>query len=306
MAACDRIGLAPLGDVAITGPAAMPIHVKALLDKLGITADFLHVGDYKGAAEPLTRDAPSKFMEETLGAILDRRYATLVDIIATERKLDAATVKGLIDTGLFPSDQAKAAKLVDEVASWEAFRDEAVGAQGAWTIIKLKAEHSDIESIALLMRFVGMVPLDRPTAPHVAVIYAIGDIVDGDGDGVLGARQQIASHTLVATLRALTDDASVKAVVLRIDSGGGSAQASELIWRAVADLKAKKPVVVSMSDVAASGGYYIASGATKIFALPDTLTGSIGVVGGKLAIGPALGRSSAVNTFSMGAASTRR
>jgi len=104
------------------------------------------------------------------------------------------------------------------------------------------------------------------------VVYAIGDIVDGAGDGVLGAREHIASHTLVAALGALAADATVKAVVLRIDSGGGSAQASELIWRAVAALKAQKPVIVSMSDVAASGGYYIASGATKIFALEDTLT----------------------------------
>jgi protease-4 len=131
------------------------------------------------------------------------------------------------------------------------------------------------------------------------VVYAIGGIVDGSGDGVLGARQQIASHTLVAALRALTADDSVKAVVLRIDSGGGSAQASELIWRAVAELEARKPVVVSMSDVAASGGYYIASGATTIFALEDTLTGSIGVVGGKLAPRAALARIG-VTTFPIG------
>src|SRR5512139_787096 len=100
----------------------------------------------------------------------------------------------------------------------------------------------------------------------------------------------MATHTLVAALRALAADPRVKAVVLRIDSGGGSAQASELIWRAVAELKAQKPVIASMSDVAASGGYYIASGATKIFAQDDTLTGSIGVVGGKIAPGGALAK----------------
>jgi protease-4 len=142
-------------------------------------------------------------------------------------------------------------------------------------------------------------PPDRPAGGHVAVVYALGDIVDGDGDGVVGARQHIAAHTLVPALHALTIDDTVKAVVLRIDSGGGSAQASELIWRAVAELKAHKPVIVSMSDVAASGGYYIACGATKIFALDDTLTGSIGVVGGKLALRDALGKLG-VNTFPMG------
>jgi protease-4 len=145
----------------------------------------------------------------------------------------------------------------------------------------------------------GALPIDRPITDHVAVVYAIGDIVDGEGDGVIGARQQIASHTLVAALRALAADDAVKAVVLRIDSGGGSAQASEVIWRAIEALKAKKPVVVSMSDVAASGGYYIASGATKIFALDDTLTGSIGVVGGKLALQGALAKLG-VHTFPIG------
>jgi protease-4 len=299
LAACDRIGLAPLGDVTISGPTAMPIHVKALLDKLGIQADFLHVGAYKGAAEPLTRDAPSKEMEETLGAILDRRYQTMVDVIASDRQLLPAAVKGLIDTAMFPAEPAKAAKLVDDVAAFEAFRDDVT--RGApWTKLELDPDSSDrLAMMMKLSRFLGAVPPDRPAGDHVAVVYALGDIVDGGGDGVLGARQQIASHTLVAALRALAGDDAVKAVVLRIDSGGGSAQASELIWRAVAALSAKKPVVVSMSDVAASGGYYIASGATKIFALPDTLTGSIGVVGGKLAPREALARLG-VTTFPIG------
>jgi protease-4 len=299
LSACERIGLAPLGEVAISGPTAMPVHVKPLLDKLGIQADFLHVGAYKGAAEPLTRSAPSKEMEETLGAILDRRYQTMVDAIASERRLSPTTVRGLIDTALFPADQAKAARLVDEVGSFEAFRD-AVTKGAPWEKLELDPDKSDrLAMMMKLSRFIGAIPPDKPAGDHVAVVYAIGDIVDGDGGGVLGARQQIASHTLVAALRALTADDTVKAVVLRIDSGGGSAQASELIWRAVAELKAKKPVIVSMSDVAASGGYYIASGATKIFALDDTLTGSIGVVGGKLAPEGALARAG-VHTFPMG------
>ena len=299
MAACDQIGLAPLGDVSITGPSAMPIHIKPLLDKLGVTADFLHVGAYKGAAEPLTRDEPSKEMTETLGAILDGRYQTMVDMIAADRKLDAATVKADIDTALFPSDQALTAKLVDAVQSFEDFRDHAVG-DGAWKKLELDADKKDaLAEMMKLARFFGAMPNERPTSPHVVVFYAVGDIVDGDGKGLLGARQEIAAHTVVAALRALTNDDNVKAVVLRIDSGGGSAQASELIWTAVTALRAKKPVIVSMSDVAASGGYYIASGATKIYALDDTLTGSIGVVGGKIAPGGALAKLG-VATFPMG------
>jgi protease IV len=299
LAACDRIGLAPLGDVAIGGPTAMPVHVKPLLDKLGIQADFLHVGAYKGAAEPLTRDAPSQEMEETIGAILDRRYQTMVDVIAAERALPPATVHTLIDTALFPSDQVRAAHLADDVAAFEAFRD-GVRGDAPWTKLELDPDKADRLAMVLkLWRFLGAVPPDRPAGGHVAVVYALGDIVDGAGDGLLGARQQIAAHTLVPALHALTVDDTVKAVVLRIDSGGGSAQASELIWRAVAALVARKPVIVSMSDVAASGGYYIASGATRIFALDDTLTGSIGVVGGKLAPQAGLARLG-VNTFPIG------
>ncbi len=300
LAACERIGLAPLGQIAIPGPAAMPIHIKALLDKLSITADFLHVGAYKGAAEPLTRDAPSKEMEETLGAILDHRYETMVEVISRDRKLDTAAVKTLIDDALFPSVEAKAAHLVDDVIAFEAFRDQ-VTVSGPWTELPLEPSggKDQLQAMLKIARFIGAMPPERPVGDHIAVVYALGNIVDGDGDGVLGARQQIASHTLVAALRAITADDTIKAVVIRIDSGGGSAQASELIWEAVHQLKAKKPVIVSMSDVAASGGYYIASDATKIFALADTLTGSIGVVGGKIAPGAALAKVG-VTTFPMG------
>jgi protease IV len=300
LAACERIGLAPLGSIAITGPAAMPIHVKPLLDKLGVQADFLHVGAYKGAAEPLTRDAPSQEMKETIQGILDRHYATTVEIVAKDRAIAPAEVEAAIDNALFTSSQARTAKLVDDVVSFEAFRDAAV-AKAPWTKLELAEPASKDQLGAMLKigRFLGYMPPDRPSGPHVAVVYALGNIVDGDGKGVLGARSEIASHTLVPALRALAADDTVKAVVLRIDSGGGSAQASELIWEAVAQIKAKKPVIVSMSDVAASGGYYIASGATKIFAQHDTLTGSIGVVGGKIAPGGALAKLG-IHTFPMG------
>lgn len=149
-----------------------------------------------------------------------------------------------------------------------------------------------------LMRFVGVLPQERPTQPHVALVYAVGNVIDGHGDGIIGARMQIASRTLSSTLRALQRDETVKAVVLRVDSPGGSALASEQIARAVADLKAVKPVVVSMGTLAASGGYYISAGATKIFATPNTLTGSIGVVGGKLALGKGLARLG-IDTYSV-------
>jgi protease IV len=298
MTACERIVLAPLGDVVIAGPAAMPIHIKPLLDRFGVTADFLHVGAYKGAAEPLTRDAPSPEMQEVLGQILDRMYQSMVDIIAADRAIAADDVKKLVDEAMFDPKAAVAAKLADETTTWEAARDAAAG--DTWTEMSLEGDDpGNAVAMVKAMEFLGMAPPAKPIGPHVALVYAVGDVVDGGGGGVLGARSEIASGTLVAAIRALTADDDVKAVVVRIDSGGGSALASELIWHAMAELKAKKPVVVSMSDVAASGGYYIAAGATKIFALPDTLTGSIGVVGGKLAFGPALDRFG-VKTYPIG------
>ncbi len=297
MTSCERIGLAPLGEIVLSGPTAMPVHLKGLLDRVGVTADFMHVGAYKGAAEPLTREAPSPEMVETLDAILGRRFDTMVAWVAAGRGVPADQVKALIDTAMFPAPDALAAKLVDQVATWEAFREGVTG--GAWTRLPLKKKDDPVAAMKKVAEFVGMVPVARPTSPHVAVVYAVGDVVDGSGDGILGARERIASHTLTAALDMLAADDSVKAVVLRIDSGGGSALASELIWNSVHALNAKKPVVVSMSDVAASGGYYIAAGATRIFALEDTLTGSIGVVGGKLAIGGALAKVG-VTTHPMG------
>jgi protease-4 len=191
---------------------------------------------------------------------------------------------------MFFGEAAITASLIDTVKPWETFRDEATGGAG-WTRMKLKegagASGLDIEKLQV---FIGLQPIKRPSEPHVALVYAVGNIIDGKGGGLVGARREIAGHTLSAALHNLAADDKVKAIVLRVNSGGGSAQASEEIWRAVAAAKAKKPVIVSMGRVAASGGYYISTGATKIFAQPDTLTGSIGVVGGKIVLGGMLSK----------------
>ena len=285
LTACDRIGLAPLGEVSIPGPAATPIHLKGLLDKLGVSADFVHVGAFKGAAEPLTRDAPSAEMIETLEAVVEQSYRTLVAGIARGRGIEVEAAAAAIDRALFVGEQALEASLVDEVAVWETFLERTT--EGApWK--RIEAQKNPLEDFATLQRFVGLLPPERPKGPHVALVRAVGNIIDGKGSGIVGAREEIASRTLAAALRALTRDEDVRAVVLRIDSGGGSALASEQIWMAAAELAERKPLVVSMGAVAASGGYYIASPAKKIYARENTLTGSIGVVGGKLVLGDAL------------------
>jgi protease-4 len=288
MSGCDSIGVSAGGEIVVSGAAAVPIHVKGALDRLGIEADFLHVGAFKGAAEPLTRDRPSPEMVKTLDAILDERFETLVDGIAAGRRMPPSRVRELIDTAVFPANDALAAHLIDRVAGFDSFRDQVLG-DGEWTLVKL-AEDQQPRSVAQLMQMVGLAPPERPRAPHVALVYAVGSVVDGDGAGRAAARREIAPRVLGPALRALAADDTVKAVVLRIDSGGGSALASESLWQIVAELRKKKPVVVSMGGVAASGGYYIGCGASRIYASRTTLTGSIGVVGGKLAVGRALGK----------------
>jgi protease-4 len=299
MSACDRIAIAPIGGIVLSGPAAMPIHLKPLLDSFNVKADFIHIGAYKGAADPLLRDAPSPQMVEVINDILDRNYQTTVDIVTAERKLTPEQVKAAIDEAMFVEERALAAKLVDEITTWEAFLTATAGDR--WNKLDLDDEDDggDLGQMVKAMQFIGMSPATRPSGPHIAVVYALGNIIDGEGAGVLGARSEIASGTLVPALRAMGADDNVKAIVLRVDSGGGSAQASELIWGTLDEIKKKKPIIVSMSDVAASGGYYISAGATKIFAQPDTLTGSIGVIGGKLAIGGALDKFG-VKTYPMG------
>lgn len=285
LTACDQLAIAPLGEVVIPGPATTPVHVKGLLDKLGVQADFLHVGAFKGAAEPITRDAPSPEMLETLEAIVERSYATQVAGMVEGRRIDEAAAKAAIDEGVVLGPDAIERKLVDEIATWEAFLAKATDG-GPWK--RHRDEKGALADFGELQRFLGLLPPKRPSEPHVALVYAVGNVIDGKGNGTVGARDEIASRTLVATLRALARDENVRAVVMRVDSRGGSALASEQIWHAVAEVKAKKPVVVSMGGVAASGGYYISTGATKIYANANTLTGSIGVVGGKMVVGPAL------------------
>lgn len=298
MTACDSIGLQPLGEIALTGPAATPIHLKGLLDRLGVVADFVHVGAFKGAAEPLTRTEPSKEMLATLDAIIQQVYDSMIAGLVQGRGLAQEDAVKTIDTGMFFADAAVAAKLVDKVVPWEDFRAETT-AGAPWSRMKLKEGAGPAGfDLAKLQVFLGLVPAARPSEPHVALVYAVGNIIDGRGGGLIGARREIAGHTLSAALQNLAADDKVAAVVLRVNSGGGSAQASEEIWRSIAALKLKKPVYVSMGRVAASGGYYISTGATKIFAQPDTLTGSIGVVGGKLALGGML-KSVGVDTYSL-------
>jgi protease-4 len=283
LAHCRGVAAAPTGQAFLSGPALVPIYLKGLLDLLHVEPDFIHIGAFKGAAEPLTRTGPSPEMRRTYDDILDGAYVRMIEHVATGRRVEPEKVKNWIDQAAFTADQAKAAGLIDEVATWEAFRDAKSG--GAWKRLDLEEKAASGDLFALL----GMKPRKKVKGPHVALLYAVGEVKDGKGSP-LGAFEEITSGRLVPALRAAAADEDVKAIVMRVDSPGGSALASEIIWQAVHEAIAKKPVVVSMGAVAGSGGYYISSGATRIFAAPDTLTGSIGVIGGKIVYGAALAK----------------
>jgi protease-4 len=278
--AADEVVMSESGSLWLVGVSAQALFLRGLLDKIGIEAEFLHEGKYKGAADALTRKSMSPAMKEALGSILDNTYASLVRGVAQGRNLLAAKVSRLIDQAPLGAERLKAEGLIDRIANHEPdTRRLAAGGSINWSFGK---KHKDQGALRSLMELFKPKALTRPpSSPHLALVYAEGAIVYGPRRRGLAVSPHVASHHLVTVLDKLRARDNVKAVVLRINSPGGSALASDLIWHAVKRLAAVKPVVISMGDVAASGGYYIASPATRIYAQPVTLTGSIGVVGGK-------------------------
>jgi protease-4 len=288
---CERIWVSPAGGVETIGIAAELVYAHRLLtEKLGIDVDFLQIGKYKGAEEPLTRDGPSPearaSLEGVLGAIREQWLQGM-----SEARGEA--VREAVEDGPYSAEEAKRRGLVDAVGYLDEARDDAKKISGRQSFdvrFGVAAHAADRPDISDLVRAIagGGGAEGRGGSPHVALVRAIGAISMDSGSGPFGGRSGISERGLGRTIRTLTEDNSVKAVVLRIDSPGGSALASDLLWRALMLLRAKKPLIVSIGDMAASGGYYLACTANRIFAEPTSIVGSIGVVGGKLAFGPAL------------------
>jgi protease-4 len=291
--ACDEIVLAPSGMLLIPGVRAEVTFYKGLLEKLGIQFEMLQMGKYKGAAEPMTRREMSPPMRENMESLVGSLYNELIETIAKDRKLDKGQVVKLVDQAMFTAGDAFKARLVDQVAYRDDFLEGlqkklAVDKIDVKTKYKVREATSDLSGLAGFMKLMEMALGGKSTekdtkARKVAVIYAVGPIMTGKSTSSFFGEQVVGSTTLVEALRSAADDSKVVAIVLRIDSPGGSAVASDLIWHEV--VRIKKPVIASMGDVAASGGYYIAMGAKQILAAPGTLTGSIGVVGGKPVLG---------------------
>ncbi|MFO0880528.1 MAG: signal peptide peptidase SppA [Gemmataceae bacterium] len=287
--AADDVCLPEASWLMLNGIRAEATFYKGLLEKFGIKADMLQMGDFKGAAEPYTRDSLSDANRKQLTSILDDFYAhEIVGRIAEARKLSADKVKHLLDEGPFSAPAAKEAGLVDRLdnrTGYEAFIKKQLGGD-TFKVVEdygKKKDNEDIDIFGLYRKLLfGPVKFTTSKSPKLAVIYATGPITTGKSGASFMSGESMGSDTIVKAIHDADKDESVKAIVLRIDSPGGSALASDLIWKALRE--SKKPIIASMSDVAGSGGYYIAMAASKIYAEPGTITGSIGVVGGKMAL----------------------
>ena len=269
--ACAEVWLQPGGGIGPLGVGVETTFVRGTLDKLGVEPQIEQRHEYKNAADVLTRTEMTPAHQEALERLTASVFDDAVAEIAADRKLDAGRVRELIDAAPLLASEAREAGLVDRLG----YRDEAYAA--------LRAR---VPAKATLLFADRWHPRRRPHWPrrrqgHVALIQARGGIASGrNRRGAFG--RQIGSDSVGAQLRAALADEQAKAVVMHVDSPGGSAVASEVIWREVSRVRdAGKPVIVSMGDVAASGGYYISCGADVIVALPATVTGSIGVLSGK-------------------------
>ncbi len=288
---CDEIILPESGMLLVPGVRAEVTFYKGLLDKLGLQAEMLQVGPFKGAAEPMTRTAMSDAFRQQYELVVDDLFDQMVDTIALERGLQRERVRQLIDQGLFTPQQALDSKLIDRVAYADQYHQalqESLHADALELVAGYgrKRIDTDFSGVMGMMKFMELLTGGRAKqgatgGKKIAVVNAVGTIVPGRSQTDLFGGSSVGSHTIVAALKQAEQDEAVAAVVLRIDSPGGSALASDLIWRQVSQME--KPIVASMGDMAASGGYYIAMGCDCIYADAGTLTGSIGVVGGKIA-----------------------
>jgi protease-4 len=286
--ACKRIWMSPAGTVDAIGLAAQTVYFhKLLAEEIGIDVDFLQVGKFKGAEEPFTRDGPSPEARASLEGTLSDMRAVWLDGI---RKARPAVAEAAPEDGPYAVREAKNVGLIDEVGYFDEAREaleKEVGAVRAEVRVGAGASSGGGGDLADVLRTLAGESLG--SAP-IALVRANGAISMSGGGGLLAEAGGIVERRLVRTLTRLEHDDDVKAVVLRIDSPGGSALASDLLWHELMRIRGRKPLVVSVGSMAASGGYYLASTGTTVFADDASIVGSIGVVGGKFAIDHALER----------------
>jgi protease IV len=265
--ACDKVFLMPTASLDLTGMASYELFLRGTLDKIGAYPDTLHIGEYKTASNTFTEHTYTPAHREMAESLNGDMYGQLIRGLANGRHKSEQEIRTLVDHGPFLPEDAVRAGLVDDLAYEDEIDDKVKLSPGAVRYLQA-GEYRHVTPASL--------GLNR--GPRIAVIYASGVIASGESNYDSPSGQVVGADTMVEYLRKARADSSIKAIVLRVDSPGGSAIASDVIWREMSLTRNTKPVVASMSDVAASGGYYIAMPAHAIVAEPATLTGSIGVV----------------------------
>jgi protease IV len=292
LSGATRLSVVPTADIWVTGIFGESPYLRGLLDKLGVKPEFLHCGAYKSAAEIFVRDGPSPEAEAMQNWLLDGMFATSISLIAQGRKVPAERVREWIDCGPYTAEKAKTAGLVDAVEHRQDFEAMLKDKYGKDVVFDKKFGQKQAPTLDLSSPFaffklwaemMGQGQKKGPSKPAVGIVYVQGPITLGGGQPSLFSEAEARASKIRKALDQAARDDSIKAVVLRVNSPGGSAVASEIILDATRRVKAKKPFVVSMGDVAGSGGYYVACASDVIFADETTITASIGVVGGKLA-----------------------
>ena len=270
--AFDHIYLQPSGDVGLTGIIMESPFIKGTLGKLGVTFHGDHRYEYKAALNFYTESKYTVAHKEEMTSIMDSWFNQMKDGICQARQIAPDKFQSIVDAGPYLGKEAVDAKLVDGVA----YRDEVYG--------KVKTQAGSGAELLYLDKY-----LDRAGRPHnrgkkIALVYGVGAVTRGKSDfDPVQSEQTMGSDTVASAIRAAANDDSVKAILFRVDSPGGSYVASDTIWREVVNArKAGKPVIVSMGNLAGSGGYFVAMAADKIVAQPGTITASIGVLGGKM------------------------
>ena len=272
-AAADEISMTPEAVLDVKGLRAEVSFYKDTLAKIGVRAELERIGKYKSFAEPWSRSSMSEPFREVINSVLDEVYGQFLEAVAPAREMTPDELRAAIDNGPFVQEQALESGLVDVLQYEDEFLD----------ALKRDLELEELHEVGLsrYSKLSGDV-LGLGGETHIAVVYAVGNIIGGEGesDPIFGSNV-LGADSFSRTLRKVKDDEKIEAVIVRIDSPGGDAFASDRMWREMNRLREEKPVIVSMSDVAASGGYYIAMADSPVLAYPGTTTGSIGVVYGK-------------------------
>ncbi|MFZ0886355.1 MAG: signal peptide peptidase SppA [Candidatus Acidiferrales bacterium] len=265
--ACQQVWLVPTAPVSIRGMIAQALFLRGTLDKLKIVPEFYHIAEFKTAGNTFTEKKFTPAHKEEVEGLLHSIYEQYLNDASSARGMTAPQFEALLDQGPFSSKDAVANKIVDRLGYWDQVQSYFKKEDKGWNPISLNRYRPFVKNVG---------------STEIAVVHATGLIVSGDSGTTPGGGFVMGGDSVASDIREARQDSAIKAIVLRVDSGGGSVVGSEVIRREVELANYAKPVVVSMSDVAASGGYWIAAPARKIVADPDTITGSIGVLIGKL------------------------